>query len=39
MWADSKEAAMKRRNVPRWRQVLGRMTLGLGVIVGRFNYS
>lgn len=30
---------MKRRNTPRWRQVLGKMALNLGKIVGRYDGS
>jgi hypothetical protein len=30
---------MKRRHVPRWRQVLGKMAANLGAIVGKFNGS
>jgi hypothetical protein len=30
---------MKRRSVPRWRQVLGKMALNLGKIVGRYDGS
>jgi hypothetical protein len=34
-----KETAMKRRSTPRWRQVLGKMALNLGKVVGGYNGS
>jgi hypothetical protein len=34
-----KETTMKRRSTPRWRQVLGKMALGLGKIVGSYKGS
>jgi hypothetical protein len=34
-----KEATMKRRSTPRWRQVLGKMALNLGKIVGTYRGS
>jgi hypothetical protein len=30
---------MKQRKVSRWRQLLGKMLLGFGSVVGRFNGS